>query len=241
MSGDYDPIVPIRVERQLWRFPVQVREEAESFLLDLCEDPEPSWSGPFNDRAGGSRRFRIDHPDVSGTISVGYGIDRKNRRVIITSVEVEETEGSGAAELRFFVKGRQGKPATEQLLADIRRTGPKGFAKVLGLVSELIDGTVEYPHIKSLTGFPGLDELRTDFGNLRYRKFCSRMTGPGHRRLMVLLSGLIKKDQEANQTEIEEAFDLMRIARRDPYGNSLSLDEVSTASLRLLVEELTGS
>jgi hypothetical protein len=163
-----------------------------------------------------------------------------NRRVIITSVEVEETEGPREAELLFFVQGRQGKPPTEQLFVDIRRTGPKGYAKVLSLVSELIDGVVEYPHTKSLTGFPGLHELRTDFGNLRYRIFYSRMSGLEDRHLIVLLNGLIKKDQEVNQREIEEAFDLLQIARQDPYGNSLSLEEVSTDELKLLVGELTS-
>ncbi len=161
---------------------------------------------------------------------------RPNRPV--TSVSEKEKKTSDYVEVRFFSSGKKGRPPVEEFLIEARGTGAKGFAQVTAAMVELIKRTIDFPLIKSLTGFPGLDELRPEFGDLCYRVFFGYFNAG---QVALLLGGVIKtgKEQQDNQDQIELAYKRLKVAKENLDENSLKVTEISRPVIQSFLEEIS--
>lgn len=229
----------IRAEKAWRQFPPNVIKAIENRLaelLDADEDKPPKWTEKYNDGATGTRKFEVEGPDYVAVI--GYSVDAVNNAIFVTSVLKKKKKERDYVEIRFFSPGKEGRPPVEDFLIEARGRGVKGFAQVVAAMVQLIKRTVEFPLIKSLSGKPGLDELRPEFGDLCYRVFFGYFNNG---KVALLLGGVIKtgKEQQDNQDQIELAYKRLKIAKKDLDGNSLKATEISRPVLKSFIEEIS--
>lgn len=236
----YDDVdFSILAERALRQFPSEIIKAIDGHLVELLDsepDKPPEWTEEHNDGRTGTRKFEVRGSDYD--VVVGYGIDEVHNAVFVTSVAKKEKKKSDYVEIRFFSFGRKGRPPIEDFLIEARATGPKGFAQVIAAMVELMKGTMYFPLVKSLTGFPGLDELRPEFGDLCYRVFFGYFNGG---KVALVLGGVVKtgKKQQDNQDQIELANKRLKIAKEDLDRNSLKATEISRPVIRSFLEQIS--
>lgn len=229
----------ILAEKALRQFPSAIIDAMEERISELLDSNEhPKWTQEYNDGRTGTRKFEIAGSDY--IVVVGYSIDTKNNAVFITSVSKKEKTKSDYVEIRFFSLGKTSRPPVEDFLIEARGTGSKGFAQVIAAMVELMKRTIHFPLIKSLSGFPGLDELRPELGDLCYRVFFGYFNDG---KVALLLGGVIKtgKEQQDNQDQIKLANKRLRIAKKDLHGNSLKATEISRPVIGSFMKEVWGN